>query len=81
MSDLHGTVRGMHWPGTDEVPSDPYAERRCACGHVVYDDDVPGGTCRLCGCADHRQRRRAPGPAPSGRRAAGRAQDARPGIT
>jgi hypothetical protein len=32
---------------------DPYAAHRCACGHLVYADDSPGGPCRFCPCQSH----------------------------
>lgn len=35
--------------------ADPYAHARCACGHLVYADDVPGEACRFCGCTEHRR--------------------------
>jgi len=33
---------------------DDYAAFRCACGHLIYADDTPGGNCRFCECTDHR---------------------------
>lgn len=33
---------------------DDYAAHRCRCQHIVYRDDVPGGSCRFCPCTDHR---------------------------
>ena len=42
---------------------DHYAADRCACRHLVYEDDTPGGECRwdLCHCTDHQSAIR-PGP-------------------
>ena len=42
---------------------DDYAADRCACRHLVYEDDTPGGECRwdLCHCTDHQSASR-PGP-------------------
>ena len=33
---------------------DDYAWARCPCGHLVYQDDVLGDSCRFCDCTDHR---------------------------
>ena len=33
---------------------DDYAEHRCQCQHLVYEDDTVGGKCRVCPCEDHR---------------------------
>jgi hypothetical protein len=43
---------------------DPLAADRCACKHLVYVDDTPGGECRwdLCKCTDHQSANR---PAPA----------------
>jgi hypothetical protein len=42
---------------------DPLAADRCACSHLVYTDDEPGGECRwdLCHCTNHQSANR-PGP-------------------
>ena len=41
-----------------QVPADPYAHARCACGHLLYVGMEPGGPCVFagegCGCTDHR---------------------------
>jgi hypothetical protein len=39
---------------------DTYAADRCACYHIVYPDDTPGGDCRwdLCGCENHQSANR-----------------------
>ena len=37
------------------VKRDDYAGQRCACDHLLYEFDVPGGWCRVCDdCTDHR---------------------------
>jgi hypothetical protein len=38
---------------------DDYAAHRCSCKHLVYADQVPGGSCRFCSCASHRPAGRA----------------------
>lgn len=40
-----------HAPGYES--QDPYAAHRCACGHLVYRDDLRGGPCRFCECQAH----------------------------
>lgn len=33
---------------------DEYAAFRCSCKHLVYAGQVPGESCLICDCADHR---------------------------
>ena len=35
------------------VKQDDYARQRCACDHLLYEGDVPGGQCRVCDCTEH----------------------------
>jgi hypothetical protein len=45
---------------TYSAPEDQYAAVRCLCGHLLYDDDQPGDSCRWahvgagCTCTDHK---------------------------
>lgn len=32
---------------------DLYAAHRCACKHLIYADETPGGSCRFCECTSH----------------------------